>query len=278
MLRLIEGSIASIDQHLVLLAPPQATLPNVLNNVTVDSRERSQLIREMQFLRGSIYLQEGNVSRHQLTTDGRHETPEDETSWHLLMVDGGHVRSCALYIEHDNTVTFQDLRVRNCPLAKVDGWRDKLRGAVRSEILRARQARLRYAELGGWAIHKERRGTPEGLMMALATYGLSRVLGGALGITTANVAHSCSSILQRLGGSHLEFDGATIPSYFDPRYNTDIDLLRFDSRCPSTKYVGLIDIVKEKLAYIPVITPRHEVELAAPYSVMSSMTRPVFAA
>jgi hypothetical protein len=117
----------------------------------------------------------------------------------------------------------------------------------------ARRAGLRFAELGGWAISKERRGSPEGLMMALATYGLSRMLGGAIGITTANVAHSCSSILRRLGGSHLEFGGASISSYFDPKYNTEIDLLRFDSRSPSPKYAELIEVVVRELPNVSVV-------------------------
>jgi hypothetical protein len=79
------------------------------------------------------------------------------------------------------------------------------------------------------------------------------MLGGALCITTANVAHSCSSILRRLGGAYLEFEGAPIPSYFDPRYKTDIDLLRFDSRCPSPKYAELIQLVMSKLANVCVV-------------------------
>ena len=79
------------------------------------------------------------------------------------------------------------------------------------------------------------------------------MLGGALGITTANVAHSCSSILRRLGGSYLEFEGTPIPSYFDPKYNTEIDLLRFDSRHPSPKYAELIETVMDKLANVSVV-------------------------
>jgi hypothetical protein len=175
-------------------------------------------------------------------------------SWHLLMTDqAGHVRSCALYLEHENAVTVQDLRLRHCPLVKRAESRDKVKFAVEAEMARARSAGLRFAELGGWAISKERRGSPEGLMMALATYGLSRMLGGALGITTANVEHSCSSILRRLGGSYLEFDGVPIPSYFDPKYNTEIDLLRFDSRQPSAKYAGLIETVMGLLANVSVV-------------------------
>lgn len=279
MLRLIESSIASIEQELVLVAPPHATLGDGFNNVTVDPFQHQQLIREMQRLRGRIYLDEGNVTPHQLTADGRHQTAEDDKGWHLLMTDEhGHVRSCALYILYENTATLADLRVRQCPLVQHPEWRTRVKGAVESEIARARRAGLRFAELGGWAIAKERRGTPEGLMMALGTYSLARTLGGALGITTANVAHSCSSILRRLGGSYLEFEGTTIPSYFDPRYNTTIDLLRFDSRTPSTKYADLIDIVKEKFANVTVIANRLDVAPERYDDAIGVAAQPMFAA
>ena len=234
MLRLIESSVAAIEQRLVVVAPLHATRFDAFNNVTNDTAQNRRLVEEMQRLRGSIYLDEGNVKHHQLTSDGRHRTPEDDTSWHLLMTDqDGQVRSCALYLEHENALTVQDLRLRHCPLVKRAESRDKVKFAVETEMARARCAGLRFAEVGGWAISKERRGSPEGLMIALGTYALSRMLGGALGITTANVEHSCSSILRRLGGAYLEFEGVPIPSYFDPKYNTEIDLLRFDSRHPS---------------------------------------------
>lgn len=245
MLSLIERSIEGLGDQMILLAPPQATVPAAFSNVDVNPARHQHLLREMQRLRGSIYLEEGNVKAHQLTADGRHETPEDDRSWHLLMMDpGGIVRSCALYLDHDMSAAMKTMRVQNCPLASDRTWKTTLKGAVESEIARARQDGLKFAELGGWAIKKERRGTPEGLLMAVGTYGLSRVLGGALGITTANVAHSCSSILRRLGGSLLEFEGTTIPAYFDPKYNTYIELLRFDSRTPGTKYARLIDYAK----------------------------------
>ncbi|MCU1384011.1 MAG: hypothetical protein JWL71_2708 [Acidobacteria bacterium] len=254
MLRLIETSIASLEHELILVAPPRASFTSAFKNVINDPFRNRELIHEMQALRGSIYLEERNVQRHELTADGRHRTPEDDKSWHLLMTSpDGRVRSCALYLEHEDATSIQDLRLRNCPLVKRRESRDQVKVAVETEMKRARSAGLRFAELGGWAISKERRGTPEGLMMALATYSLSRMLGGALGITTANVAHSCSSILRRLGGAYLEIDGAAIPSYFDPRYNTEIDLLRFDSRCPSPKYAELIDVVVAKLANVLVV-------------------------
>lgn len=254
MLRLIESSVAAIEQQLVLVAPLQVSGFDSFENVTNDTTRNRQLIRELQRLRGSIYLDEGNVKRHELTTDGRHQTAEDDKSWHLLMTDEkGRVRSCALYLEHEDPASVQDLRLKNCPLVKRAESRQKVTFAVESAMSEARRAGLKFAELGGWAISKDRRGSPEGLMMALATYGLSRMLGGAIGITTANVAHSCSSILRRLGGAYLEFEGAPIPSYFDPKYNTEIDLLRFDSRYPSPKYAELIEMVMAKLTRVSVI-------------------------
>jgi len=254
MLKLLERNIASVEQRLVLVAPPQAVIPDVFKSVTVDSDRHRRLVGEMQAVRGDVYLKGGYLTPEQLSTDGLHQTPEDERSWHLLITDAeGHVSSCGWYLNHENTTSVDDLRVRNCPLARLAEWREKLYAAVESEIVRARRDGLYYAELGGWAVSKERRCTSEGLMLALAGYGLSRLLGGALGITAANVTHASSSILRRLGGSYLEVEGTTIPAYFDPKYNTMIELLRFDSRRPSAKYSALIDLAKSSLAKVPVV-------------------------
>lgn len=255
MLRMIERSIEALDREMVVLAPAHVVPPAALSRVTFDPERHRQLLGEMQRLRGSIYLHEGNVTPAQLTADGRHQTPEDDRSWHLMMTDAsGRVTSCVLYLEHESTVGLDDLRVRHCPLVHDEHWQAPLHGAVRSEIAKARKAGLVYAEVGGLAIEPERRGSTDSLMLALATYALSRVRGGAIGITTANVAHSCSSILRRLGGTSLEYRGEEIPSYFDARYNTDIELLRFDSRNPSTKYAAVIDQVKARLSCVAVVS------------------------
>jgi hypothetical protein len=173
-------------------------------------------------------------------------------------------------------MSIQHLRLRHCPLARATEWREPLRRAVHQEIARARRDGLRYAEVGGWAVSKARRCTSEGLVLALAAYGLCRVLGGALGVTTANVTHSSSSILRRLGGSHLEFDGTPMPSYFDPTYNTRIELLRFDSRRPSSKYVSLIDQLKSRLAQVAVIATSTRTN-AIRNTLLGSVAEPAFA-
>ena len=100
---------------------------------------------------------------------------------------------------------------------------------------------------------KESRCTAEGLVLALAGYSLGRISGGCLGITTATVRHCSSSILKRIGGVPLQADGVEIPSYYDPRYNCEMEIIRFDSRRPNTKYAAIIEQVSARMASVPVI-------------------------
>jgi hypothetical protein len=253
MLRLLERTIDSLNERLVLLAPP-IEVPSFFRDVDANSVRHHMLKREMQKLRGSIYLDDGALQREQLSSDGLHETPEDDRSWHLLTVDSRErVTGCAWYLEHRGPVSVADLRVRHCPLAKMKDWRDTLWNGVESELTRAGKQYLRYAEVGGWAVAQESRCTSEGLLLALAGYSLGQIGGGCLGITTATVRHCSSSILRRLGGSPLEVGGAVIPSYYDPNYGCEMEILRFDSRRPSAKYAGLIDLLRQKMAGVTVV-------------------------
>jgi hypothetical protein len=254
MFRLLERTIDSLDERLVLLAPPVA-VPSFFHDVDTNPLRHRMFKREMQKLRGSIYLDDGAVQREQLSKDGLHETPEDDRSWHLLTVDSRErVTGCAWYLEHRAPVRVDDLRVRHCPLARMKAWREMLWKGVESELARARSEYLHYAEVGGWAVAKESRCTSEGLLLALAGYSLGQIGGGALGITTATVRHCSSTILRRLGGSPLEVAGSILPSYYDPKYRCEMEILRFDSRRPSAKYAGLIDMLREKMAGVRVVS------------------------
>jgi hypothetical protein len=253
MFRLLERTIDSLDERLILLAPP-VKVPSFFRDVETNPLAHRIYMREMQKLRGSIYLDDGAVQREQLSVDGLHETPEDDKSWHLLTVDARQrVTGCAWYLEHDNAVGVEDLRVRHCPLARSETTRETLWNGVESELARARRDYLHYAEVGGWAVAKESRCTSEGLLLALAGYSLGRIGGGCLGITTATVRHCSSSILRRLGGSPLEVAGSIVPPYYDPKYRCQMEILRFDSRHPSAKYAGVIELLREKMADVKVV-------------------------
>jgi hypothetical protein len=267
VLKLLERTISSLDQRLLLLAPPHSAVPTFFQRVQTDASRHRRLVREMQKLRGSIYLTDGALGRDELTKAGLHETAEDEHSWHLLMVDKDqHVTGCAWYLQHEGAVKVEDLRVRCCPLARMTEWRDRLWKGVESELTRAREDRLRYAEVGGWAVSPRSRCTSEGLVLALAGYSLGRICGDCLGITTATVRHCSSSILRRLGGKPLEVDGSPIPSYYDPRYKCEMEILRFDSRQPSAKFTGLIERLREKMANVEVLVRPSRVASAESYA------------
>jgi hypothetical protein len=146
-----------------------------------------------------------------------------------------------------------ELRVRDCPLRRDASWRDLLSRAVQAEMTRARRESLHYVEVGGWAVSKQSRGAVEGLILALGAFSLGRLLGGALGMTTATVRHRSSTILRRLGGSDFEVDGRIVPPYYDPRYDCTMELLRFDSRRPNSRYAELVAALEAKLAHVRVL-------------------------
>jgi len=255
--KLLHRSVGAVNKRLVLLAPPEVSVPFSFENVDSDPRRYRTLLTDMQRLRGSIYLRDGAVDSNQLSADGLHQTPEDEKSWHLLMVDkAGRVDACVWYMEHAPTVPVDQLRVRKSPLASEPEWRDALWGAVETDLAKARQAGLGFAEVGGWAVAEHSRCGSEGLVLALAGYSLGRILGGAIGMTTATVRHCSSTILRRLGGTDLRVGDRKLPSYYDPRYKCQMELLRFDSRYPSPKYAGLVELLRENLGEVLVIAPQ----------------------
>jgi hypothetical protein len=44
-----------------------------------------------------------------------------------------------------------------------------------------------------------------------------------------------------------------VPDYYDPHYDCQMELLRFDSRRPNPRYAPLIDHLKEKLTHVTVV-------------------------
>lgn len=264
MLKLLERNIESIDKRLVILAPPKAPMSRSFGNLIVDGSRRAELLSELQRLRGKVYLNDGALHRGQLSADARHETPEDERSWHLVMTgDDGRISGCIWYLEHERQLALEQLRAGRCALARDQTWADRLRAAVSQETGRARQERIGYAEVGGWAVDSQAR-LADCLMLILGTYGLSQTIGGALVIATATARHSSARILRRMGGSSFEANGYTVPSYYDPQYDCEMELLRFDTRRPEAKFAGLVRQIKSRFADIPVVAHHAAAKLPRP--------------
>ena len=266
-------SIDASDQRIVLLAPPTAVIPPAFDNVDVNPDRHTDLLMQMQRLRGSVYLQDGAIESHELSHGGRHQTPEDEKSWHILMVDeSGKLTACIWYMEHTPNASFVDrLRTKHCPLVDDPIWRETLRRAVEHDRQIAQQDGVACSEAGGWAVANENRCISEGLVMALGCFSLSRALGDCLCISTATVRNGSATILRRLGGASLRVDGQTIPPYYDPRYKCEMELLRFDSRCANPKYAPFVEALRHKLTSAMVLAQ-------TPQQVMSPAGLPLEAA
>jgi hypothetical protein len=241
---------------MVLLAPAGACLEPFSGPVSFSQRIHTDLIAEMQRLRGGVYLSDGAIQPTQLTSSGRHVSSSDYESWHLLTVrSDGEILGCIRFLRHPNTVRCNQLRVSDAPLAHSDDWSARFFSSINSEIEAARNFNFSYVEIGGWALAPELRGTAEALHTVLSTYALAQIQGGALGITTATERNGSASILRRLGGRPLEWDGAALPPYFDRTYRCGMEVLRFDSRNPSERYASTVNALRSHIAALPVFCP-----------------------
>lgn len=234
-------------RRLVLLAPSRQTMPS--NSTAIAHQLRyDTLLAAMQRLRGRVYLADGAIQASQLTSDHRHVSEADWRGWHVLLVEGeDKVTGCARYVSHSAPVPFRSLGVSRCPLTQSDRWSFLFRYAVEQEISTARQQHLSYVEVGGWALDEKLRATTEALRIALASYALAHILGECLGISTVTWRHSSSCILRRIGGRSLEVDGTELPPYFDPGYDCQMEVLRFDSRSLNERYRHVADEMASEL-------------------------------
>lgn len=250
--RIVDTSLSS-PRKTILLAPPKGTRSGSFGSAVVDANGYETLLAELQRLRGRVYLEDGAITRSQLTSDGRHVMEADRRSWHVLSVSQEGICGCARLLMHDSAISYSDLAVRSSALANSREWGSKLRSAIEADIARARQKGIRFAEVSGWALDSSARCTAEALKIVLSTYSVSRLLGGCIGISTATFRHGSSIILQKIGGRMLEWSGATFPRYYDPQYKCEMSILRFESGSPNPRYEGWIEGLRSHLRTVPVI-------------------------
>jgi hypothetical protein len=238
----------------VVLPPARLQAPSLFRNAEVDPVRHDALVAEMQRFRGMVYAGDGAVQKSDLTSDGRHKLAVDERSWHVLSLDrANRVSACLRYVDESRASDFDDLWIRHAALSRLPALGRKFRGAVESGMKLARRLGMGFGEVGGWAVAEAHRHTIEPLRIILATYGLLRLLGGALGVATATFRHGSAPILRRIGLTSLAAGGEELPPYFDPHYGCEMEVLQFDSRHPAAKYENWVAELAAALAMAPVI-------------------------
>jgi hypothetical protein len=222
--------------------------------VQISARRHHELLKGVQRFRGSVYVDDGAVLPHELSSGGRHELPIDQDSWHVVTVDDhGEVSACLRFLEETTVTDFDGLWISHAAITQSDDWGPRIRCAVEGEIRKARAHGMCFGEVGGWAIARTRRGTVEALRTILATYGLLQILGNCIGLATATSRHGSAPILRRIGLHGLPVEGGEVPAYFDPKYGCEMELLRYDSRHPNPKYADWIEELSEFLLYSEVV-------------------------
>jgi hypothetical protein len=243
--------------HTVVLAPSAARLPKSFTRIVRNPLRHEILLSGLQKLRGRVYLEDGAIGRSELSADGRFIQPIDRHAWHLIRLDAdGVVCGCARYMSYPSRSSFTETGVSRTPLGGSREWSGHFRTAIESEIALANRLRVDYVEVGGWALTPELRCTSEALRIALGTFSMARLLGGCIGVTTATKRHCSASILRRIGGQSLMTRGIEIPGYFDPRFDCEMEILRFDSARPNPRFERWIEELKGYLSGVPVIVGR----------------------
>jgi hypothetical protein len=247
----------TLGNEFVLLAPRPGMYSPSEEKAFGRSRYH-RLLAEAQRLRGRVYVLDGAMDSRGLSPDGRHIQRADDLSWHLLAVDkSDRVAACIRYFARSPRISFSDLSVSQSAIARSPEWGPKVRAAVEAELDRATLRGLSYVEIGGWAVSPEWRFTSGAVKMLLSVYALARLTGGALGLSGATTRHHSSSILKRVGGSPLMAGNEEIRSYFDPQYNCQMELLRFDSNSPNPKYAAGIQECGKAIVEAPLLFPAY---------------------
>ena len=239
----------------VVLPPSGVAASNIFRSVELDAHGHDELLAGMQRFRGAMYLRDGAIQASDLTPDGRHRVEVDLRSWHVLSVDqNDEICACLRFVDETRAAGFDDLLIRHAALSGHPDLGDRFRRAVEQTMLEAHLMCMSFGEVGGWAVAESHRHTLEPLRIVLATYALLELLGGSLGVATATYRHESAPMLRRIGLGGVLSGGEELPSYYDPTYGCQMQVLQFDSRHPNPKYRAWVTELQSDLAGARVVS------------------------
>ncbi len=237
-----------------ILAPSRREIPNTLEQSAVGSRLHSDLMFDLQLLRGEVYREYAGIAAT-LQPDGRHWHQLDDPSWHVILQNAdGRILGCARY--RPNITSFEQLICSKAAVAVSPTTGPVFRATFAQEQAKARARGLHYGEASAWAMSADSRCSTAAVNIALMGFALGEMLGGGLGLTTASTRHQASSILRRLGGVPF----ADFEPYYEPMFDCSIELLQFDISLFKDRYKAKLEQMKAELRRTPVICPVTEAE------------------
>jgi hypothetical protein len=188
---------------------------------------------ELQRFRGGVYAQESFLRPQDLDWAGRHYSPLDRKRWHVLVVDPlGAIKACVSLHFYSTMPDVEDLTVFDCLRRSTGLELPKYVGAIRQWMGARSSEGLVFGEVGGWAVGREVRNGAATISTIQAAWSLPRLLGNkeSLCIATVGKGLRAEKILLRMGGFQISDGHRALPHFFDPGYNSQIEVLGFDSR------------------------------------------------
>ncbi len=239
-----------------ILAPSRREVPHALMHGVSQSQSHSDLIFELQKLRGDVYREYPGIAAT-LTPDGRHcQAQMDAESWHIVLQNAyGRIVGCARYRPIRDG--FHQLTCSKSALAKSPVSGPLLRSAFNRHFATARRKGIGYGEVGAWAIDAEARCSTAAVSIALMSFALADALGGGMAVTTATTRHHSSAILRRLGASPL----GDIAPYFEPMFGCTIEVLQFEIEKLGARFAAKLNDLKAELRQCCISCP---IEMAYP--------------
>jgi hypothetical protein len=231
-----------------LLAPAKTTMPASFGAVARDAEKHQHYLSSLQRLRAKTYLEDGAIQRGQIDPSGRFPMHQDEDCWHSLLIDpNNEVVGCVRYLAHSPAIAFENLGIRQSPLAQDPLWGPRLRRAIEADLCWVRERNLGFTEVGGWTLHPNYRHTRAALELVLGSFAWSHLVGAGIGCATATVRNNSSGILRRIGGTSYESDGLGLPAYYDGSYGCSMEVLRFHFGSFDRRFQKIVEDIRLRL-------------------------------
>lgn len=242
------------DGSLTLLPPERLVELPAFVRVRRSPAEYAENLRAVQQLRGRVYVDDGALTPSALASDGRHVSPLDGESWHLVVRDdGGAPCGCIRLTLHPRPVDIERLNVMHKGWTRLHPWGWQVRPAVEALIGQADADGIGFAETGGWALAADARDSAGALLMLVGTYALYRLLGDVRAVSTATVRNNSAGMLLRFGAERLALGGIATPEYDDEEFGCRMQLLSFDSRRVNPRFEPMVAHATRALAAIDVV-------------------------
>jgi hypothetical protein len=238
-----------------VVAPRSGDIPPAFVNLCPDAELHEALIGDIQRFRGRVYCADGAIPASALDAQGRHSSPVDHDSWHLLLLEkDGSVSGCVRATSSTGSARPSGLNLHEM-IARMGEGADRYAGAVKAFLADGSRLGRGVLEVGGWAVHEGFRNSTRVPILALACWSLLQLLGGCVALSSATRRNQSADMLRRLGGFPLADNHGPLPAFYDVYHRCEIELLGFDSYHPAEEYEPTVLEIREFLRNALVVVP-----------------------